>query len=256
MAICPVRLRWTSDENPEFQVALRNVRNEDVFLNLGMTLGNGSRHYPDAVSLLLTDAEGHSRELHLTGPPGVAGRVDDYAVGFQSGSVHILKLRLSQFSSLRTHEYKMKLPKGHYKMMARFEGRGALHKSSGMDWAAWNFWEGTLQSNIVEFDVQESKSDSKSDSEPFSDLRPAGDGHFSADEQRIVAAARAYLESHVNRGKPLDARYRVKRTRDGYEVFAMFVAGYENGRPLYYPGGHGFLVLRADGRVTRYMPGE
>jgi len=53
----------------------------------------------------------------------------------------------------------------------------------------------------------------------------------------MVAAARAYLEK--TRSKPLDARYKVERTKDGYEVFAMFVAGYEKGRPLYTPGGHG-----------------
>jgi hypothetical protein len=85
-------------------------------------------------------------------------------------------------------------------------------------------------------------------------MRPAGDSHFSADEQRMVTAARAYLEK--SRGKPLDARYQVERTKDGYEVFAMFVAGYENGRPLFYPGGHGIVVLSTDGTVIRYMPGR
>lgn len=95
---------------------------------------------------------------------------------------------------------------------------------------------------------------SNADTGPFSDMRPAGDSRFSADEQRIVTAARAYLEK--TRGKPLDARYRVERTKDGYEVFAMFVAGYEKGRPLYTPGGHGIVVLSAEGTVVRYMQGE
>src|SRR5438477_9865037 len=66
---------------------------------------------------------------------------------------------------------------------------------------------------------------SNSDSAAFSDMRPAGDSHFSADEQRMVAAARDYLEK--SRGKSLDARYRVELTKDGYEVFAMLVAGYD-----------------------------
>ena len=83
---------------------------------------------------------------------------------------------------------------------------------------------------------------------------PAGDSHFSADEQRMVAAARAYLEKSGE--KPLDARYQVEHTKDGYEVFAMFVAGYEKGRPLYTPGGHGIVVLSADATVVRYMPGR
>lgn len=94
---------------------------------------------------------------------------------------------------------------------------------------------------------------SKSDSEPFSDMRLSGDSRFSAEEQRIVTAARVYLEK--SRQKPLDARYRVERTRAGYEVFAMFVAGYENGRPLYYPGGHGTVIFHADGSFDRYLLG-
>lgn len=95
---------------------------------------------------------------------------------------------------------------------------------------------------------------SNSDTGPFSDMRPAGDSHFSADEQRMITAARVYFEN--SHGKPRDARYRVERTKDGYEVFAMFVAGYEKSRPLYTPGGHGIVVLSADGTVVRYMPGE
>jgi hypothetical protein len=95
---------------------------------------------------------------------------------------------------------------------------------------------------------------SSSETGPYSDMRPAGDSRFTPDEQRIVAAARAYLEK--SRQKPLDARYRVERTRDGYEVFAMFVGDYENGRPLYYPGGHSTVFLRSDGTFVRYMTGE
>jgi len=95
---------------------------------------------------------------------------------------------------------------------------------------------------------------SKSDSEPFSDMWPADDSRFSPDERHMVAAARDYLEKA--RPKPLDARYKVERTKDGYEVFVMFVNGYENGRPLYYPGGHGIVVLGADGSVIRYTPGS
>jgi hypothetical protein len=90
--------------------------------------------------------------------------------------------------------------------------------------------------------------------ELYSVMRPSGDSSFTREEQRIVTAARAHLEK-VHQ-KPLDARYRVERTKDGYEVDAMFVAGYENEQPLYYPGGHGTVVFNADGNVVSYMPGE
>ena len=95
---------------------------------------------------------------------------------------------------------------------------------------------------------------SNSEAGPFSDMRPSGDPQFTPEERRIVAAAQAYLEKRHT--KPLDARYRVERTPNGYEVYAMFVGGYENGKPLYYPGGHGTVFLRSDGSFVRYMPGQ
>lgn len=90
--------------------------------------------------------------------------------------------------------------------------------------------------------------------DPFADMLRPDDPHFSTQERRIVTAAQAYLEKSEQ--KPLDARYRVKQTREGYEVFAMFVSGYSNGLPLYYPGGHCIVILRSDGSVVRYIPGE
>ena len=90
--------------------------------------------------------------------------------------------------------------------------------------------------------------------EPFADMWTADDSRFSAQERKMVVAAQRYLEQE--RGGPLDARYKVERKQDGYEVFAEFVGGYEEGRPLFYPGGHGIVVLSQDGSVVRYMPGE
>jgi hypothetical protein len=90
--------------------------------------------------------------------------------------------------------------------------------------------------------------------DPFADMRRQDDPRWSPEERRIVSAAHAYLEK--NQQKPLDARYRIDRTEDGYEVFVEFVAGYTNGHPLFYPGGHGILELRKNGEVVRYLPGE
>ena len=94
-------------------------------------------------------------------------------------------------------------------------------------------------------------SDSQARIEPYSDMRPAGDAQFSADEQRIVATAQAHLEKSLR--KRLDARYRVERTKQGYEVFVMFVVGYEGRRPLY---GNVVAFFRVDGVLLKYMPGS
>jgi hypothetical protein len=90
--------------------------------------------------------------------------------------------------------------------------------------------------------------------DPFSGMWPAEDAAFSPLERKIVNAARQYLEKQ--KGRTLDARYRVEQTAEGYEVYVEFVAGYERGRPLLSPGGHGWVLLDREGSVVEYKPGE
>jgi hypothetical protein len=151
MAISPVYTQLRTGQDPEFDIAVRNVGTNDVFLNLGMTLGNGRRHFPTTIRLILLDAQGHRRELEPTGPAAVAGRVDDYAVGLQSGAVHVLRVRLSQYWCPQTKEWTMKPQKGGYRIAAQFTETDQHFKNTGMDWTMWNTWVGTLQSNFVDF---------------------------------------------------------------------------------------------------------
>ncbi len=95
---------------------------------------------------------------------------------------------------------------------------------------------------------------SNATSESFDDMLSPDDPHFSAEERRIVWRVQAYLEKNAQ--KSVDARYRVKQTNEGFEVFAIFIRGYSNGRPLTSPGGHVTVILHSDGNVIRYMPGE
>jgi hypothetical protein len=93
----------------------------------------------------------------------------------------------------------------------------------------------------------------KTSTEPFADMWRPGDSRFSTREREIVAAARSYLQKE--RQKPVDGYYKIDHTKGGYEVFVMFAAGYEHGRPLFYPGGHCTVLLREDGSVIRVLPG-
>jgi hypothetical protein len=149
LATAPVRETWTVGEDPEFHVSFRNSGTDDVFLNLGVILG-GRRHYPMAVSLLLAEPGGRQLEYRLSGPSFVAGRMDDYVVPLRTRAIHELTLTLSEFHGL-------KLPKGRYQVSARFQGRGATITNSGQDWTGWNFWQGTLESRVAEFEIRDSK---------------------------------------------------------------------------------------------------
>jgi hypothetical protein len=138
----------------EFYVAFRNVGPQDFFLNLGATLANGRDHFPTAIRLIITDEKGRSMELHHRGF-NVAGRVDDYAVGIEVGSIHILRLGLDQFWCPETNDFMLKLPEGRYRIAAQFNGTGARHKNTGQLWTAWNFWKGDLKSNLLEFEISQ-----------------------------------------------------------------------------------------------------
>jgi hypothetical protein len=135
---------------PEFQVAFRNVGQQDVVLNLGMMLANGKVLLPDKIRLKLTDAAGKTRELHFSDKryPGVAGRVDDYLVPLRAGSVYSLRLPLDQFWSPSTQEFTLKLPPGKYQASAQFQGSGAATSNDDMPGIKlMNFWKGKLTSN-------------------------------------------------------------------------------------------------------------
>lgn len=139
--------------DPEFEVTIRNVGEEDVSLNLGSMLANGKTQLPGKIHLQLKDGTGQTRELDFSDRrhPGVAGRVDDYVVPLRSGSSYTLKLRLDQFWSPGTREFDLKLKPGRYRVSARFQGGGA--ETSNEDMAAMkrmNFWIGTLQSNTAD----------------------------------------------------------------------------------------------------------
>ncbi len=140
--------------NPEFQVAFRNVGEQDVTLNLGMMLANGKplnggkSLFPTNIRLNLTDDEEKTRELHFF-DTRVAGRVDDYFVPLRVGSVYTLKLPLSQFWSPSTKEFTLELRPGKYQVSAQFEGGGAKHDSGRF---LMNFWEGKLKSNTLKLE--------------------------------------------------------------------------------------------------------
>ena len=155
MAISPVYTQLKTGQDPEFDVAVRNVGTNDVFLNLGMTLGNGRRHFPTTIHLVLLDAQGHRRELEPIDPGFIAGRIDDYAVGLQAGAVHVLRVRLSQYYCPQTKEWAIKLQKGGYRIAAQFTETDHHFNNSGFVWVGWNTWVGTLQSNFVDFIVTE-----------------------------------------------------------------------------------------------------
>jgi hypothetical protein len=140
---------------PQLLVALRNIGERDVTLNLGVMLANGKAQLPERISLNLTDAGGRTRTLrfHDKRYPAIAGRVDDYVVPLRAGSTYVLTFDLDQFWSPDAEDFQLRLPPGKYQIAAQFEGGGA--KSVNLDMpgmSLMNFWTGKLRSNDLVFE--------------------------------------------------------------------------------------------------------
>lgn len=100
-------LSLTNPKLSELQVALRNVGEKDVTLNLGVLLANGKFQLPDHISIELKDGLGKTRLFKFADKRHgfVAGRVDDYIVPLRAGSMYSLTVTLDQFWCQATNEF-------------------------------------------------------------------------------------------------------------------------------------------------------
>lgn len=157
MSISAAKPKFTN-EIPVFHVTLENAGDKDVMLNLGMMLANGKVLLPEAIHLILIDSAGKSRELHFADRryPGVAGRIDDYAVPLRVGSAYTLRLSLDNFWCPKTKEFRLNLKPGEYRVRSAFAGKGAQFVNRNMEGIQlMNFWQGTLQSDVTIFRIGE-----------------------------------------------------------------------------------------------------
>jgi hypothetical protein len=146
-----VQMSLTSTDS-NLQLALRNVSDRDVTLNLGAMMANGKVQLPNNISLNFTDAQGKTRLFKFADKryPGVAGRLDDYIVPLRAGSTYTLQFTLDQFWCYETKEFSIQLRPGKNYLTVRFEGTDA--KLVNLDMPAikfMNFWLGKVQSNTL-----------------------------------------------------------------------------------------------------------
>ncbi|MGD1082855.1 MAG: hypothetical protein ABR881_31455 [Candidatus Sulfotelmatobacter sp.] len=134
---------------------VRNTGPNDTVLNLGIMLANGSRQYPAAITLVLTDAEGKGHRAELAEPPGViGGRLDPFIVPLPSGASLKLPLHISKcfwYASGQLEDFEPD-PKKHYTLQAQFTGKGVSQAEAGPDVAGialMPYWTGEVVSNTV-----------------------------------------------------------------------------------------------------------
>ncbi|MGC9943769.1 MAG: hypothetical protein ABSE48_18230 [Verrucomicrobiota bacterium] len=139
----------TDKDYPLLQIAIWNVGNKDVQLNLGRTLANRKVLIPDNIGLILTDSNGKRTKLDFADArfPAANGGKDDYVVLLKSGSTYALVLHLEEFISETTGD-SVNLTPGRYVISSQFQGVSADGINADMDGTKLpNFWRGKLQSN-------------------------------------------------------------------------------------------------------------
>ncbi len=89
------------------------------------------------------------------------------------------------------------------------------------------------------------------------DFRRDQPDQFSPQERQLIATARRAIREAGKRpeGASNDAFYRVKRSAEGYEVFVIYVTGYEGSQPQFTPCVHNAVLLGGDGMVRQVLRG-
>jgi hypothetical protein len=140
---------------PKFRVELQNTGEDDLNLNLGITLANGRKQYPKDIVLLLTDSQGKARRFELREPFYVAGRVDPLIVPLPVGSTFSILVDLEKYWAAASKEFEYKLKPGTYFLEAQFSGRGLTQQEANLDvkgLALMPYWTGSIGSNRLQFE--------------------------------------------------------------------------------------------------------
>lgn len=141
---------------PKFRVELQNAGEDDLVLNLGLTLANGRRQYPKDIILILTDSQGKARRFDLRGPAHVAGRMDPLIVPLPVGSTFSIAVDLDKYWAAASKEFEYKLKPGTYFLEAQLSGRGLTQQEAKLDvkgLALMPYWTGSITSNRLRFEV-------------------------------------------------------------------------------------------------------
>jgi hypothetical protein len=160
ISIARIETADSKPSNPELAITLENRGDEDLVVVLGYRLGK--RMFPQAITLLLTDASGRTSTLHYRPPLRVGARIDDYIVTLRRRASYVLRVSLAQYRSPYTGEGRTippvdgeldpKLPFGTWSVQATFDGLPARYSNSDTQRIRlMNFWTGAVSSNMLRF---------------------------------------------------------------------------------------------------------
>ena len=142
---------------PKFKIEFHNVGESDLVLNIGITLANGKKQYPNAVVLAITDSQGKTRRFTLREPAIVAGRMDPLILPIPVGASFSISVDLDKYWAAASGEFDYKFKPGTYSLEAQFTGKGVSQREANLDVqgiALMPYWTGAVTSNQQQFKVE------------------------------------------------------------------------------------------------------
>lgn len=177
MSIYPAQEDRESLTAFRYRVEIRNVGKKDLLLVLGGMLANGRKQYPDAVRVLLTNAQGKTLDCGIPGPAAVSGWVGPFIVPLPVGASFLLPVDLKEWTSNwtwcstpRVQDPLLTFTPGKYALRARYSAStvrgdywppnpGSPSPVQTPDEILWGGiilmpkWLGSVTSNQIEFQV-------------------------------------------------------------------------------------------------------
>jgi hypothetical protein len=142
---------------PKFKIEIHNVGDSDLILNLGITLANGKKQYPNAIVLAITDPQGETRRFTLREPAFVAGRMDPLILPIPVDASFSIPVDLDKYWVAASGEFDYKFKPGTYSLEAQFTGKGVSQREANLDVqgiALMPYWTGAVTSNQQQFKVE------------------------------------------------------------------------------------------------------
>ena len=134
----------------DLQIALRNIGQRDVLVNLGKIIG--ARAYPDRILIVPVTLEGHRilRVIHVGGPGAIGGRLDPLVIPLLAGGMYTLRIPAKDYYLLDERESLETFLPRLSALSAEWEGVAAPNFStSGAGSPMLPFWAGKLTSNTL-----------------------------------------------------------------------------------------------------------
>jgi hypothetical protein len=140
---------------PKFRVDLQNAGEDDLILNLGITLANGESSIPKISSCFSPTRQEKPGGLNSKSLSTLPGEWTPLIVPLPVGSIFSIPVDLEKYWAAVSKEFEYKLKPGTYFLEAQFSGRGLTQPEANLDvkgLALMPYWTGSITSNRLQFE--------------------------------------------------------------------------------------------------------